>query len=208
MTRWDLCNAHLAQHRPSWFLEIGAAGEAEGRGGRFIRADMKIGVDVREGRWQCAYDLTDTRGSDTFFLDLPAIDCIDTVLIDGLHHADQVLRDVDHALEILEPDGLIVVHDCNPQSEAAQQVPRPAGKMRWNGDVWKAIVVLRATRPDLQVVTMNTDEGLGLICRTDAVNPVNRLASIVFPDALTWDGLVAHRLEWLGLIDATDVVWH
>jgi hypothetical protein len=35
----------------------------------------------------------------------------------------------------------------------------------WNGTVWKVIYNLRATRNDLQIVTVNTDWGVGVIKR-------------------------------------------
>ncbi len=193
MTRWDVCNAHLRTKEFPWYLEIGAAGQHQGRGGKSISAMVKIGVDIQSGWWQSNYDISFTYGSDAFFERRP-MHMFDVVLVDGLHHVDQVFRDIENSYRHLVPDGLIVVHDCNPQSEPAQRVPRPDGKMRWNGDVWKAIVTLRAQATWLHVETLDTDEGLGLIRR--AVVPSEAFS---IPFELTWEGLVANRQEWLGL---------
>jgi len=35
----------------------------------------------------------------------------------------------------------------------------------WNGTVWKTIYKLKATRSDLNICTLNADEGVGLIKR-------------------------------------------
>ena len=47
-----------------------------------------------------------------------------------------------------------------PDSLAKQAVPR--FKMKWNGDVWKAIVDLRQNK-DLDIYTCEMDEGIGII---------------------------------------------
>ena len=41
----------------------------------------------------------------------------------------------------------------------------------WNGTVWKVIYNLRSTRDDLQVYTVNTDWGVGVI-RRGKFNPI------------------------------------
>lgn len=191
LTRWDVCNIAL-----KWcprFLEIGVSG---GRAGRAIHANLKIGVDpVLKGDFS-GYTTVYGMTSDAFFAQQRESLKLGAVLIDGDHEAGQVLCDIEHALEHLVPDGAIIVHDCNPQDEQSQIVPRPVGQYRWNGDCWKAIVTLRATRPDLSVVTLDSDEGLGLIRVATTPQPL-----IPMPSELTWPGLVANRRDWLGLVD-------
>ena len=43
---------------------------------------------------------------------------IDVAFIDGLHSYRQALRDVVNCLEYLNPNGVIVIHDCNPATVA------------------------------------------------------------------------------------------
>lgn len=193
MKRWDLCNNRLSRFNPSRFLEIGVRG---GRTGREIRADWKIGVDPlpRMGaipHYTALYRQT----SDEFFAVQTAFLNLSVVLVDGLHHAEQAERDIANSLNHLTQTGTIVVHDCNPPDEASQIVPQQ--QSHWNGDVWKAIVTLRATRSDLHVYTLDTDEGLGVIERCS--NLVGGPA-IAPPGKLTWEGLILHRKEWLGLV--------
>jgi predicted O-methyltransferase YrrM len=60
----------------------------------------------------------------------------DIVFIDGLHISEQVVMDIQNSLDVLNPKGTIVMHDCLPINEAAQSRERLGD--HWNGDVWKA----------------------------------------------------------------------
>ncbi len=67
------------------------------------------------------------------------------------------------------PAASILVHDCNPPTAAAASPdPAGAGEGPWCGDVWKAIVNLRATRSDLRVRVLDTDCGIGVIERGES----------------------------------------
>jgi hypothetical protein len=100
---------------------------------------------------------------------------VDVCLVDGLHTYDQALRDVLSTLRYLRPSGVILLHDCNPTSELmacpasriedlmSQDVPGWDGS--WSGDVWKAIVHLRALQNDLEVFVLDCDTGIGVVRR-------------------------------------------
>lgn len=83
----------------------------------------------------------------------------DLIFIDGLHERHQVLRDIKNALEHLNENGFIVMHDCLPKREECQLVPRVCGE--WNGDVWKVLPYLKKCGIDFQVI--DTDYGCGII---------------------------------------------
>lgn len=100
--------------------------------------------------------------SDAFFAQ--ATDTYDLVFIDGLHIADQVERDIVNSLARLSDGGTVMLHDCNPLTADAQTDDYD-GKKHWNGTVWKAWVKLRATRDDLAMCVIDTDEGCGVIRR-------------------------------------------
>jgi hypothetical protein len=91
----------------------------------------------------------------------------DVIFIDGLHISTQVLRDVENSLYHLNPNGYILLHDCNPESYFMQREDYyiDGQQQPWNGTVWKVIYKLLCTREDLDVYTINTDEGVGLIKR-------------------------------------------
>lgn len=191
MKRWDLCNDHLARFDPSRFLEIGVKG---GMVGKRIKADLRLGVDPDpRPAARPYYTELYAQSSDDFFADHRESRLgFSVVFIDGLHTAEQAMRDVLNSLYHLHPLGTIILHDCNPPDEASQIVPRQ--QLHWNGDVWKVIVTLRATRTDLRVYTVDADEGLGVVMWGWG-QPL-----IKVPQELTWQGLEKHRTEWLGLV--------
>lgn len=101
---------------------------------------------------------------------------VDVCLVDGLHTYDQALRDVLNTLTYLKPKGVILMHDCNPTNEL---MARPMGRIEdlmgvpgwdgsWSGDVWKAIVHLRALRRDLEVFVLDCDTGIGVVRKAAA----------------------------------------
>jgi hypothetical protein len=100
---------------------------------------------------------------------------LDVVFIDGLHTYEQSLRDVQNSLKYLSDNGVIIMHDCNPLSEAAAypaQSYQDAESLNmtgftgeWNGDTWKTIVHLRSSRKDLDVFVLDCDQGLGIIMK-------------------------------------------
>ena len=77
-----------------------------------------------------------------------------------MHEYKQVKKDILNSTECLNKGRIILVHDCMPDSLGKQAVPRY--KMKWNGDVWKAIVDLRQNN-DLEIYTCEMDQGIGVI---------------------------------------------
>lgn len=124
------------------------------------------------------------------------------VFVDGLHTAEQSHRDVANALGALEPDGAVVLHDCNPQTPAAgapsldRAVAVDGYDGTWNGDVFRTIVRLR-TRADLRVVVLDTDQGLGLVLPGPAADRLDLTEAQV--EALTYEDLARDRVRLLGL---------
>jgi hypothetical protein len=87
----------------------------------------------------------------------------DIIFIDGLHHNNQVLKDIENSLNHLSENGTIVCHDCLPTTELMQERDDHGGE--WTGDVWKAIAQLRVETIDLDIKVINTDYGCGIIRR-------------------------------------------
>lgn len=90
--------------------------------------------------------------------------------LDGLHHAEFLLRDFLNVEKYSRHDALVAIHDCLPlELPMASRVPgekaeTPERQGWWTGDVWKTIVVLKLKRPDLKIRAYNSqDTGLILI---------------------------------------------
>ena len=116
-----------------------------------IKCNKKVGVDPVSGG-------TIRETSDQFFKKNK--DTFDCIFIDGLHYYSQVKKDIQNSLKILNPNGIILLHDCLPNNHFEQAVPRC--QITWNGDVWKAIVECR-TQEEIDTYTCYADFGIGVI---------------------------------------------
>ncbi len=146
--RWDLIQYIIDKYTFENYLEIGCDKD---QSFSKIRIKNKVGVDpISGGTIRCT--------SNEFFLKNKSN--FDIIFIDGLHHYNQVLTDINKSIDILNDNGFVLVHDCLPKSLAQQAVPRYRGY--WNGDVWKSIVQLR-TQNNLDIITCQIDFGIAII---------------------------------------------
>ena len=146
--RWDLVEYLINKYGYSDYLEIGCD---QDQLFSKIKIQNKVGVDPSNGG-------NVRKTSDEFFKENK--NKFDIVFIDGLHTYDQVKKDILNSINCLKENGIVLVHDCMPDSLGKQAVPRY--RMIWNGDVWKAIVDLRQ-REDLEIFTCEMDQGIGII---------------------------------------------
>ena len=191
--RYDIINHLIEKNHFLNYLEIGVF---KGENIKLIKALHKDGVDPGAEGYavpEANYPMT----SDEFFdliKDHPEIQ-YDVIFIDGLHHADQVDKDIENSLKHLVPNGYIVLHDCNPISYDAQKIPRET--VVWNGDVWKSIVKLRLTRSDLSIRVVDTDFGVGII-NIKPMDTYNKSKNI------DWEYFDNNRQEIINLISVDE----
>jgi SAM-dependent methyltransferase len=201
--RVGIVAAQLAARRRPRYLEIGVH-----TGVLFlhVRASAKVGVDpepqIPPLKW-ALHPNSVTRGriigapSDVFFAALSPGGHFDVIFIDGDHSFRQSLRDVENALGVLAPGGVIMVHDCDPPTPAAASPdPLGAGDGPWCGDVWKTIARLRATRGDLRVKVLDTDCGIAVIERGES-ETINLDPGLL--PSMSFEDLQADRERLLGL---------
>jgi len=154
MTRTELINGLIQKNNYKTYLEIGVNTPAQpGYNWVGVNISTKHGVDPN-------VDTTYKMTSDEFF-EKHVSQKYDIIFIDGLHLHEQVYKDITNSLNFLNENGIIVVHDCNPVAEITQRRERASDA--WHGDVWKAIVQLRMENPNIEINTVNTDEGCGII---------------------------------------------
>ena len=146
--RWDLIKYLIDKYKYSDYLEIGCD---QDQLFSKINIQNKLGVDPVSGG-------NIRKTSDDFFKENQKK--FDIIFIDGLHTYEQVKKDILNSAECLKDNGIILVHDCMPDSLSKQAVPRY--RMIWNGDVWKAIVDLRQNE-NLEIFTCEMDQGIGII---------------------------------------------
>lgn len=189
MFRWELLNLLAFKYRYSSYLEIGTQ-NANVNFHKIICHD-KISVDPNP-----VFDIHYRMTSDDFFASIPHTMMFDLIFIDGLHIHEQVLKDIDNSLQHLLPNGSIVIHDCLPTKESMQV--REEHLDEWTGDVWKAIAILRMTRPNLNIRTYDMDYGCALI---------KRGSQNLFPKygELNWDFFKNNYKQLMNVVPAPDL---
>lgn len=221
MNRIDVTRESLAATGSGTYLEIGVD-----TGVSFIptRAKRKWGVDPspklsRRRRFKyavfAALGLSGERifpiTSDEFFETQQgrlSRHGVDVALVDGLHTYGQVLRDVRNVLNYLRPNGVIVLHDCNPSNELMatpaesmedmiQRVDNHDWTGAWTGDVWKSIVHARSLWSDVTAFVLDCDFGVGIITKSKPETSLSYTEDDIA--RMNYGDLAARRHELLDL---------
>jgi hypothetical protein len=199
MQRFEIINHLIKKYNFKNYLEIGVY---KGENIRKIIAPHKDGVDPTVELGQTIPEINYPVTSDEFFdliKDHPEIK-YDIIFIDGLHHSDQVDKDIDNAFKHLVDNGIIVLHDCNPSKEEYTLVPRRTGI--WHGDVYKSALNFRLKYP-FKFITVDDDCGCGVIFNNVAEDNIC-LHNELEEGNKSWDYFNINRNRLLNLISPDD----
>lgn len=194
MNRIELIQSLIDKNKYSRYLEIGVR---DGECFNAIKCEHKEGVDPdpnsRATIWKTSDDYFSGIMKKITSTDPPlAVEKFDIIFIDGLHHADQVEKDIANSLACLNEGGTIVMHDCLPTSKFMQEIPMTT-QQEWTGNTWMAYLKLRVTRPDLTMHVVDTDWGLGIIrYGKQELVPLGILPS--------YEQFDVNRKEWMNVI--------
>ena len=187
--RWHLIQFIIDKYYCEHYLEIGCDDD---HCFSKINIKNKIGVDPYSGG--------NFRGtSNEFFKKNTQL--FDIIFIDGLHHYDQCLIDVENSIRFIKPNGFILLHDCLPRSIAHQAIPRYRGS--WNGDIWKVVVNLR-TRENINTLTCKIDMGVAVINIKQNKKKLN-IKTIDFKDLKFRDYYYNYK-EYMNIIDYEELL--
>ncbi len=218
LNRLEVIQAIIDCKRAKTYLEIGVeSGDVFLK----VKASKKIAVDpeitiTKKSRFRSIfknifnifnkyYEMT----SDVFFETKASFlkYRLDVVFIDGLHTYGQSLKDVENCLKLLNDNGVIIMHDCNPLSassacpalswEHAESLKLDGWTGEWSGDVWKTIAYLRSTQKKLNVFVLDCDYGLGIITKGIPENMLKY--SKVEIEKLSYEDLEKNRSQILNL---------
>jgi hypothetical protein len=158
--------------KPNLYLEIGI------RKGNSLRLAQRkaIGIDPEfdiEKELSEQFELF-RETSDTFFDNhaRAVLDrSIDFAFIDGMHRFEFALRDFMNIERYAHSATVVVIDDIFPNHPL--QASRERKTQVWTGDVWKLCICLKAYRPDLTLIALDTSPtGLLLIVGLDPKNRV------------------------------------
>lgn len=184
----EIINRIITETEAKSYLEIGY-----GNGDNFnlIECENKISCDPS---YKGIDDNVMSINSNSFFNlnELGSKHEYDAVFIDGLHHADQVRKDIINAMKCNAK--AIIVHDVIPHSKEMQEVPR--NSKQWTGDVWRAVVGFIESYPDVNVVTYRADYGLTVIY------PAGKKVKKHFENKdLTYEDFKSNEISLLNIVD-------
>lgn len=87
----------------------------------------------------------------------------DLVFVDPYHTYYASLRDIQFALSVINDNGTVVVHDCNPPNQHCTSPEFIPGE--WCGLTYTAFLDVVMSREDIYYCTVDTDYGCGIITR-------------------------------------------
>ena len=163
LSRSDIIQGFIDRFEYKSYLEVGLA---QLENFNKIRCKNKAGIDPAKNNFnKCNLSQREKidlfhQKSDDFFRENNEM--YDIIFIDGFHEHQQCRRDVENSLKFLNTSGTIIMHDLNPGHFISQKFPPKS-----NGDVWKTFAELRTTRQELEMFTICTDQGVGVIRRGD-----------------------------------------
>ena len=168
VSRAEVVQTFLNHFKAPRYLEVGVS-----RGKTFfeLSAGLKVAVDpVFQFEPQAQTDPSARyfqEPSDAWFARQPSAPAFEVIYLDGLHTAEQTLRDLMNAVDRLTPDGVIIIDDVIPSDEAAALPDQDACMARraatgdpsvaWMGDVFRLLYFIDTFMQSwtLQVVADN-----------------------------------------------------
>lgn len=177
----DIINKIIKDRGYESYLEIGLG---DSRNFKQIECSFKRGIDPNLTTMQVFKDARlDPFDSDSFFSTNE--DKFDLIFIDGLHHADQVERDIVNSWKALNSKGMILLHDILPKNEEMTLVPRKT--KQWTGDVFKAWHGFVTKYPKIKTsIDYQEEWGLGIIEKSRSRVNLGFISDISFDDYLLW----------------------
>lgn len=156
--RYDVLNHLISKRGYKSYLEVGTS---EFVNFNNVNIEFKECVDPSTTGYKYTYNMT----SDEAFKEIKRQNKkYDIIFIDGLHWSEQVTKDIENSLSVLNKNGIIVLHDCNPPTamHARYPIPNPCN-CPWNGDCYKSIIRFKYVNPTIFTCVVDTDWGVGII---------------------------------------------
>jgi Methyltransferase domain len=109
----------------------------------------------------------------------------DLIFVDPWHTYECSLRDIQIALTLLKPEGMLVVHDCHPTTPelVASEKER---KSAWMGQTYLAFLDMARATPELVHSVVDLDCGCGLLWRRHATGRAARTMRSSCPARRSW----------------------
>ncbi|MCK9446502.1 class I SAM-dependent methyltransferase [bacterium] len=201
--RTNIINTLFEKYNFDNYLEIGVY--LPENNFNYIKAKLKHSVDNLEN---CKDLYTHWMTSDEFFKNHVGNQKYDVIFIDGLHEYEQVYKDVKNAINHLNSNGFILLHDVNPLVEENtipydQFLANPIS--RWNGTVYKAFVRLKEELIDWSCFSVEEHSGgIGVITKRSLV--YNERLNKPYQYYFKWENFDKNKQNILSMIPFNDYI--
>lgn len=192
MWKYEIINCLISKYKFTKYLEIGIF---NGDNIEKINVELKHGVDPGSESGRSSF-VTHPVTSDMFFESIDTQFKYDIILIDGLHYADQVVKDIKNSLLHTADGGYVILHDCIPLDYESQVIPRRTNV--WTGDVWRAFVGFKTSNRDIPSYVIDTDYGVGII------KNINGHFNDFQPVNMTYEDFNIYKYELLNIVSVSD----
>ena len=222
LERYEVINIIISKYDYKSYLEIGTQ--------EFINFN-KINILNKEcidPQNEVYGKYTYNMNSDDAFLEIKRLNKkYDIIFIDGLHFDEQVTKDINNSLDVLNINGTIVCHDCNPPTSilACYSLEKYNIRGAWYGNCFKSIVKYKFENPNIYLKVVDTCSGLGIIepykrIEYNGIN-INTIPDNLIPDEndeiiggcikinnknITWDYFNKNRNELLNIINVEEFI--
>lgn len=92
----------------------------------------------------------------------------DIIFVDPYHSFEQSKKDIETAYNLLDDNGIIVIHDCCPETELITSPKMVSGTYvegSWFGLTYKAFIDFNQNNPMVQTYVVECDHGCGIIIK-------------------------------------------
>lgn len=187
--RIALVNHLIALYGYKDYLEIGTRNKSDMHENVIAKTRTSVDPDPAANADHCVT-------SDAFFSSTK--DSFDIIFIDGLHTGEQVYRDINGALAVLNPGGIILLHDLNPPTafHARETYEVDGAFPAWNGTSWQGYAQHRVQSPNLEMYVVDVDWGVGFVRPGRQICYTGSVAG--------YDDLERNRADLLNLITVRD----
>lgn len=184
MNRVELINSFISKRNYKSYLELGIY---DGSTFNNINIENKISVDLN---FNAKYKMS----TDNFFK--INNEKFDIIFIDADHRSIQLIKDIRNALNILNDNGVIICHDCNPPTFNDQ-----VDDNNLYQTAWKAFVLNRF-QTQFFSYCIDDDCGLGVIDTTKKTQVNEKIKA----EWLEFDYFSNNRIFLLGLTTSEEAI--
>jgi len=119
----------------------------------------------------------------------------DVIFVDSFHTVEHTIRDLEAALSLLSSTGIIIVHDCFPDSEA---VIGPWKEDDWSGQTYEGYIRFLLKNSHFENFVINIDYGCGII-RPHNKSTIKRDFAVDVDKLSSWEYYWDHHNQLLNL---------